>query len=66
MGNHPLPDGNKRAGFAVTIRFLERNGRRWGEPATRVDVDMVRGVAAHAVELEAIVAWIERRTEPAS
>ena len=39
--NHPLPDGNKRTGFAVAIRFLERNGRRWGEPATSVDVEMV-------------------------
>ena len=63
VGNHPLPDGNKRAGFAVMVRFLERNGRRWGEPATRIDVEMVRRVAARAVELEEIVAWIERRSE---
>ncbi len=62
VGNHPLPDGNKRAGFAVAIRLLERNGLRWGEAATDVDVEMVRRVASHGVELEEIVAWIRQRT----
>lgn len=66
VGNHPLPDGNKRTGFAVTIRFLERNGRRWGDPATRTDVEMVRRVAAREVEVEEIVVWIDQRCEPFS
>ena len=63
VGNHPLPDGNKRTGFAVAIRFLERNGRRWGESATSIDVEMVRRIAARTVELEEIAAWIGQRTE---
>ncbi len=25
--NHPLPDGNKRTAFLLTLLFLERNGR---------------------------------------
>ena len=66
VGNHPLPDGNKRTGFALAIRFLERNGRRWGAPATRADVEMVRRVAAHTVEVEEILAWIGQRSELAS
>ena len=30
--NHPLPDGNKRTALAITILFLERNGRPWASP----------------------------------
>lgn len=29
MKNHPLPDGNKRCAFLVTVEFVERNGRTW-------------------------------------
>lgn len=27
--NHPLPDGNKRAGYLAMIEFAERNGFEW-------------------------------------
>ena len=60
--NHPLPDGNKRTAFAITVLFLERNGRRWGEPDTDRDARMVERIAAGAVELDAIRAWINDRT----
>lgn len=66
VGNHPLPDGNKRTGFAVAIRFLERNGRRWGDPDTALDAEMVRRVAAGTVERDEVVAWIERRSQARS
>lgn len=60
--NHPLPDGNKRAAFAITILFLERNGRRWGEPDTDRDAGMVERIAAGAVELDEVRTWITGRT----
>ncbi|MBA3420411.1 MAG: type II toxin-antitoxin system death-on-curing family toxin [Thermoleophilaceae bacterium] len=60
--NHPLPDGNKRVAFALTILFLERNGHRWGEPATERDVEMVERVAAGAAEPDEVRAWIDERT----
>lgn len=63
--NHPLPDGNKRVAFALMIRFLERNGRRWGEPDLEDDAGNVRRVAAGEAELREIVAWIRRRSERA-
>ena len=60
--NHPLPDGNKRTAFAMTIDFLQQNGRTWGEPDVAIDAEAVNRVAAGAAELEDIVAWIRRRT----
>jgi death-on-curing protein len=60
--NHPLPDGNKRAALAITILFLERNGRYWGEPDTDRDARMVERIAAGAVEFEALRAWIGDRS----
>jgi death-on-curing protein len=60
--NHPLPDGNKRAAFAITILFLERNGRRWGEPDTERDAGMVERIAAGAVGLDEVRVWISDRS----
>ncbi len=56
VGNHPLPDGNKRAALAMTIDFLDQNGRPWGEPDVAIDVEAVRAVAAGEIELERVVA----------
>lgn len=39
--NHPLPDGNKRVALALTILFLERNGKQWGGPDHDRDVAVV-------------------------
>ena len=60
--NHPLPDGNKRTALAMTIDFLEQNGRAWGDPNVAIDAEAVRRVAAGAAALEEIVAWIRDRT----
>lgn len=57
-----MPDGNKRAAFAITILFLERNGRRWGAADTDRDAGMVERIAAGAVELNEVRAWIDDRT----
>lgn len=60
--NHPLPDGNKRAGLAITILFLERNERRWGEPDTERDAGMVERIAAGTTAFDEIRMWISERT----
>ena len=60
--NHPLPDGNKRAAFLITARFLDANGLVWGLPDADLDAEMVERVAAGGAGLEQIIGWIERRT----
>jgi death on curing protein len=63
--NHPLPDGNKRAAFLLTARFLEANGLVWGPPDVELDASMIERVAAGQAERGEIVAWLTRRTTPA-
>ena len=40
-----MPDGNKRVALAMTILFLERNDKAWGEPDHDRDVAMVERIA---------------------
>lgn len=61
--NHPLPDGNKRAAFIVTVLFCELNGRPWRAPDAEVDATMVERVAAGEIELAELASWIEERTD---
>lgn len=63
--NHPLPDGNKRAAFQFTARFLDANGFVWGEPDVETDAGMVERIAASTAAHGEIVAWIEARTTAA-
>jgi death-on-curing protein len=60
--NHPLPDGNKRAAFLLTARFLEANGLIWAEQDTERDASMVEHIAASDATHDEIVAWIRTRT----
>ena len=60
--NHPLPDGNKRAAFLLTARFLEANGRRWGSADPETDATMVERIASSDVSHDEVVAWITTRT----
>jgi death on curing protein len=60
--NHPLPDGNKRAAFLLTARFLHANGRTWAEQDTDLDASMVERIAASDAAHDEIVAWIHART----
>jgi death-on-curing protein len=60
--NHPLPDGNKRAAFLLTARFLETNGRAWKSEDVAVDASMVEDIAASKVTREDVVTWIRSRT----
>jgi death-on-curing protein len=60
--NHPLPDGNKRAAFLLTARFLDANGRAWKSEDVAVDASMVEDIAASKVTREDVVTWIRSRT----
>jgi death-on-curing protein len=63
--NHPLPDGNKRAAFLITARFLDANDLRWLAEDVATDAGMVERIAASAADHAEIVAWISVRTAPA-
>jgi death on curing protein len=60
--NHPLPDGNKRAAFLLTARFLDANGLRWGPRNADLDASMVERIAAGQVDRGEIIGWIRGRT----
>jgi death-on-curing protein len=64
--NHPLPDGNKRAAFVVTVLFCESNGRSWAAPDPQIDAVMVERVAAGEVDLVTLSEWIGQRTRGGS
>jgi death on curing protein len=56
------PDGNKRAAFLLTARFLEANGRRWKSEDVAVDASMLEDIAASRATRDDVVAWIRSRT----
>jgi len=66
--NHPLVDGNKRAGFVAMIEFLLRNGATWtppsgdqgGEASARVILDVAAG-SGDADAVNRLAKWIRRR-----
>jgi death-on-curing protein len=60
--NHPLPDGNKRAAFLLTARFLDANGRSWKSQDSDADASMVERIAASQAAHDEIVDWIKNRT----
>jgi death-on-curing protein len=62
VGNHPLPDGNKRAAFLLTARFLDANGLPWGPPDVETDAGLVERAAAGEATLDEIIGWIRKRT----
>jgi len=68
IGNHPLPDGNKRTGFLCTVEFAERNGYRWIDPGGHdpggdETAALIERVAAGEVPIDELAAWIEDRLE---
>jgi death on curing protein len=60
--NHPLPDGNKRAAFLLTARFLDANGLAWGSADADTDASVVERVAAGEASREEVIDWIHART----
>jgi len=67
IGNHPLPDGNKRVGYLSAIEFVVRNGGTWTQPADDPEGDetvaIIEGVAAGNVGEDKLTAWIAERLE---
>lgn len=64
--NHPLPDGNKRAAFLLTARFLDANGQPWRGPDLDTDAPMVERIAAGDADHDEVRAWIAVRTSRSS
>jgi len=64
--NHPLVDGNKRAGWASLVLFLDLNGTVWDPDPPDVDdaESAMLAVAAHEVDETWFAAWLRDRTRP--
>ena len=63
-GNHPLSDGNKRLSWLVTKAFLALNGQHLAADSVAEGNTFVRAVAAHELDFQEVVNWIERHTTP--
>ena len=65
IGNHPLPDGNKRVGYLCALEFVVRNGETWTHPSDDpegdVTVAIIEGVAAATIGEDEVTAWIVAR-----
>ena len=65
IGNHPLPDGNKRVGYLCALEFVARNGGTWTHPHDDPDGDetvaIIEGVAAGKVDEDELAVWIAQR-----
>jgi len=67
IGNHPLPDGNKRVGELCALEFVVRSGGTWTHPPDDPEGDetvaMIEGVAAGAIGEDEFTAWMAERLE---
>jgi death-on-curing protein len=61
--NHPLPDGNKRAAWAVLVLFIDLNGGIWDPDPPDVDEAeaAMLAVAAHEVDEAWLAEWLRSR-----
>ncbi len=64
VGNHPLPDGNKRAAFLTAILFLELNDHPVAPDHPDIDAPLVEAIAAGQTSRAQIEAWVRRRAKP--
>ena len=62
--NHPFVDGNKRAGLAAALVFLEVNGYTLSADQTVVG-DLVLDVAAGRVDKSAVAGFFKGHVRPA-
>ncbi len=62
--NHPLPDGNKRAGWACLVMFLDLSGVVWDPDPPDVDEAelAIHSVAATEVDEAWFASWLRQRT----
>lgn len=63
--NHPFIDGNKRAGFAAAVLFLQMNGHRLSVDRYET-VDFCVRVAQGEIEVLEIAGWFASRRTPNS
>jgi death-on-curing protein len=61
--NHPFVDGNKRAGLAAALVFLDLNGHPIDQP-TMALYDLTDGVASGRIEKAAIADVFRKLTRP--
>ncbi len=61
--NHPLPDGNKRAGWACLALFIDLNEGSWNDapPDTESAVEAMFAVAARDVDETGFANWLRER-----
>lgn len=61
--NHPLPDGNKRAGWAALVVFVELNNGRWDPDPPDIDdaEQAMIAVAAGDMDEPAFTRWVRKR-----
>ena len=61
--NHPLPDGNKRAAWAVLVVFIDLNSGRWSPDPPDVDdaEQAMLAVAAGQINEQEFAAWLRER-----
>ncbi|WP_353808830.1 type II toxin-antitoxin system death-on-curing family toxin [Agromyces sp. SYSU T00194] len=64
MRNHPLADGNKRLAWFVTVAFLELNVVDLVVDDVAEADRFLREVAAGAVDLDGVAAWVCARIRP--
>jgi death-on-curing protein len=63
VANHPFVDGNKRAGFTVSLTFLRLNGL--AVTASKEDrVITFWSLAGGSLSEDELAAWFERNTAP--
>ena len=60
--NHPLLDGNKRAGWVALRSFVDLNDWRWAEkPSVDKAENLVIGVAAGNEDEDSVADWLRAR-----
>lgn len=61
--NHPLPDGNKRAGYLCMLIQLDRAGLTFTYPEGGQDetADVIEALTASDLSEEAFVQWVKAR-----
>jgi death-on-curing protein len=61
--NHPLPDGNKRAAWAVLVMFVDLNDGTWDPDPPDIDEaeEAMLAIAAGEVDETWTAAWLKER-----
>ncbi len=64
-GNHPLPDGNKRAAWVALRAFVDQNGWTWDPKPTLEDTEhAVVAIAAGEWKEAATGEWLRAHLDP--